>query len=42
VMRARVAGASMHSNLRAFYYVSKMMLAISMVLVRRKMLRAKS
>ena len=42
VMRARVAGASMHSNLKAFYYVSKMMLAIFMVLVRRKMLRARA
>jgi glycosyltransferase involved in cell wall biosynthesis len=42
VMRARAAGASMHSNLRAFYYVSKMMLAIFMVLVRRKMLRART
>jgi len=41
VMRARTAGQSMHSNLRAFYYVSKMMLAIVMVLLRRKMLRAK-
>ena len=41
VMRARTSGASMHSNLKAFYYVSKMLLAIFMVLVRRKMLRAR-
>jgi hypothetical protein len=41
VMRARTTGASMHSNLKAFYYVSKMVLAIFMVLVRRKMLRAR-
>ena len=41
VMRARTAGASMHSNLKALYYVSKMFLAIFMVLVRRKMLRAR-
>lgn len=42
VMRARVAGSSMHSNLTAFYYVSKMFLSITMVLLRRKMLRARS
>ena len=41
VMQARLSGASMHSNLKAFYYVSKMLLAIFMVLVRRKMLRAR-
>ena len=39
VMQARTAGTSMHSNLRAFYYVAKMVLSIAMVLVRRKMLR---
>jgi glycosyltransferase involved in cell wall biosynthesis len=39
VMRARTAGTSMHSNLKAFYYVSKMMLSILMVLLRRKVLR---
>jgi glycosyltransferase involved in cell wall biosynthesis len=39
VMQARVAGTSMHSNLKAFYYVSKMMLSILMVLLRRKVLR---
>lgn len=39
VMQARVAGTSMHSNLKAFYYVSKMMLSILMVLIRRKILR---
>jgi glycosyltransferase involved in cell wall biosynthesis len=39
VMQARTAGTSMHSNLRAFYYVAKMMLSIVMVLLRRKMLR---
>ncbi len=40
-MRARVAGTSMHSNLTAFYYVSKMTLSILMVLLRRKRLRAR-
>jgi glycosyltransferase involved in cell wall biosynthesis len=40
VMRARSAGSSMHSNLKAGYYVSKMFLAIAMVLLRRRMLRA--
>jgi glycosyltransferase involved in cell wall biosynthesis len=39
-MRARTAGSSMHSNLKAFYYVSKMMLSIVMVLLRLKRLRA--
>ncbi|HEY2956427.1 MAG TPA: glycosyltransferase family 2 protein [Candidatus Eisenbacteria bacterium] len=39
-MRARVAGSSMHSNLKSFYYVSKMLLAIFMVLLRRRKLRA--
>ena len=39
VMQARIAGTSMHSNLKAFYYVSKMMLSILMVLLRRKVLR---
>ena len=42
VMGARIAGTSMHSNFKAFYYVSKMLLSIFMVLVRRKMLRARS
>jgi glycosyltransferase involved in cell wall biosynthesis len=41
VMRARTAGTSMHSNLKAFYYVSKMLLSILMVLLRLKRLRAK-
>jgi len=40
VMRARTAGTSMHSNLKAFYYVSKMLLSILMVLLRLKRLRA--
>jgi hypothetical protein len=31
----------MHSNLKALYYVSKMLLSIFMVLLRHKMLRAK-
>jgi glycosyltransferase involved in cell wall biosynthesis len=35
VMRARTAGTSMHSNLRAVYYVAKMLLSILMVLLRR-------
>ena len=39
VMQARTAGTSMHSNLKAFYYVAKMMLSILMVLLRRKVLR---
>jgi glycosyltransferase involved in cell wall biosynthesis len=39
-MRARVAGTSMHSNLSAFYYVSKMTLSILMVMLRRRRLRA--
>ena len=39
VMQARTAGTSMHSNMKAFYYVSKMMLSILMVLLRRKVLR---
>ncbi len=38
-MEARVAGTSMHSNLKAFYYVAKMTLSILMVLLRRKRLR---
>lgn len=42
VMRARTAGVSMHSNLRAFYYVSKMLLSIAMVLLRLKRLRART
>ena len=42
VMQARTAGVSMHSNLRAFYYVSKMMLSIAMVLLRLKRLRARA
>jgi glycosyltransferase involved in cell wall biosynthesis len=41
VMQARTAGSSMHSNLKALYYVSKMFLSIAMVLLRRRMLRAK-
>ncbi len=40
-MRARSAGTSMHSNLKALYYVSKMFLSILMVLLRYKMLRAR-
>jgi len=39
-MLPRTAGSSMHSNLTAFYYVSKMMLSIFMVLLRRRRLRA--
>jgi glycosyltransferase involved in cell wall biosynthesis len=39
-MQARTAGTSMHSNLSAFYYVSKMMLSILMVMLRRRRLRA--
>ncbi len=39
-MEARVAGTSMHSNLKAIYYVAKMTLAIFMVLLRRRRLRA--
>lgn len=39
VMRARTAGTSMHSNLRALYYVSKMMLSILMVLLRHASVR---
>jgi len=39
-MRARTAGTSMHSNLSAFYYVSKMTLSILMVLLRRGRFRA--
>jgi hypothetical protein len=39
-MEARVAGTSMHSNLRAFYYVAKMTLSILMVLLRSRRLRA--
>jgi glycosyltransferase involved in cell wall biosynthesis len=34
VMNARSAGSSMHSNLKAFYYVSKMFLSIVMVILR--------
>jgi glycosyltransferase involved in cell wall biosynthesis len=40
-MAARTTGTSMHSNLKAIYYVSKMLLSIFMVLLRYKMLRAK-
>ena len=40
-MQARSAGTSMHSNLSAFYYVSKMMLSILMVMLRRRRLRAR-
>jgi glycosyltransferase involved in cell wall biosynthesis len=36
VMKARTAGTSMHSNLRAVYYVAKMLLSILMVLVRHR------
>jgi glycosyltransferase involved in cell wall biosynthesis len=39
-MGARIAGTSMHSNLKALYYVSKMLLSITMVLLRRRKLRA--
>jgi len=39
-MRARTAGTSMHSNLSAFYYVSKMTLSILMVMLRHRRLRA--
>jgi hypothetical protein len=39
-MEARVAGTSMHSNFKAFYYVAKMLLAILMVLLRQKRIRA--
>jgi glycosyltransferase involved in cell wall biosynthesis len=39
-MQARVAGTSMHSNLKAFYYVFKMTLSIFMVLLRYRRLRA--
>jgi glycosyltransferase involved in cell wall biosynthesis len=39
-MLPRTAGSSMHSNLKVFYYVSKMMLSIFMVLLRRRRLRA--
>lgn len=38
-MEARTAGTSMHSNVKAFYYVVKMCLAILMVLLRQKRLR---
>jgi glycosyltransferase involved in cell wall biosynthesis len=34
VMNARAAGSSMHSNLKAFYYVAKMFLSIIMVILR--------
>jgi glycosyltransferase involved in cell wall biosynthesis len=39
-MDARTAGTSMHSNLKALYYVAKMFLSIAMVLLRRRRLRA--
>lgn len=42
VMQARTAGVSMHSSLRAPYYVSKMLLSIAMVLLRLKRLRARA
>jgi glycosyltransferase involved in cell wall biosynthesis len=42
VMRARSAGSSMHSNLGAIYYVSKMFLSITMVMLRRRMFRART
>lgn len=35
-MRARLAGVSMHSGWKPFYYVGKMWLAIAMVLLRQK------
>ena len=38
-MEARTAGTSMHSNLKAFYYVAKMLLSILMVLLRQKRMR---
>lgn len=39
-MEARTAGTSMHSNFGAVYYLAKMLLAILMVLLRQKRLRA--
>lgn len=39
-MEARTAGTSMHSNLKAFYYVAKMLLSIFIVMLRQKRLRA--
>ena len=39
-MEARSAGTSMHSNLKAFYYVFRMLLSILMVLWRQKRWRA--
>ena len=41
-MQPRTAGSSMHSNLSAFYYVSKMMLSILMVMLRSRRWRAPS
>jgi hypothetical protein len=35
-MRERLSGVSMHSGLKPIYYVSKMFLAIAMVLLRQK------
>ena len=35
-MRERISGVSMHSGLKPIYYVSKMLLAIAMVLLRQK------
>jgi len=40
VMEARSAGTSMHSDLKAAYYVAKMLLSILVVLLRQKRLRA--
>jgi glycosyltransferase involved in cell wall biosynthesis len=42
LMRARTAGKSMHSNLKALYYVPKMILSILMVLLRRRELRGQA
>jgi glycosyltransferase involved in cell wall biosynthesis len=39
VMNARSAGSSMHSNLKALYYVSKMFLSIAMVILRTPRVR---
>jgi glycosyltransferase involved in cell wall biosynthesis len=37
IMRARIAGSSMHSGGKALYYVAKMMLSIFIVLLRRRL-----
>lgn len=41
-MEARTAGTSMHSSLKAFYYVGKMLLSILMVLLRQQRLRVRA